>query len=49
MPITCEKKTTVHMQIAIPMQDVTTPYMLSSIGLEVYKTLQFINACQFPV
>jgi hypothetical protein len=49
MPITSKQEATVHMQIAIPMQNVTTAYMLSCVGLKVDKTLQFINACQSPV
>ena len=49
MSITRKQETTVHVQIAIPMHDVTAADMLSSVGSEVHETLQFINACQSPV
>ena len=39
MSIACEQKTTVHVQIAIPVEDVAAAYMLSSIGAKIYKAL----------
>jgi hypothetical protein len=49
MPVTFELKTTVHMQIAVPVEDVTAAYMFSGISLKVDEALQFFDACQSPV
>ena len=49
MPVTRELKTTVHMQIAIPVEDVTIAHMFGGISLKIDEALQFIDACQSPV
>ena len=42
--IACEQYTSVYMYIAVPMHDVATAHVLSSVCLQIHEAFQFLNA-----